>query len=1215
MMSVMPSEVSALETGHAKLWILLVGVNEYYDRRLPSLQYSTIDCQGVADALTHATQKFPTSTIRVHHDMAELAPTLGSVRDSLEDMVENAQPEDTVLFYFCGHSGLESRFQQAVLCLADTEKEGLLKTGLSLMSLLGQLSRCAAKQQILWLDLFHGNGMTLQDGLEGQLPFDSPAWQLSEMLRQHTIAHPGFSALLSCDAAQRTRGAQPQQSWKFPELGQSVFAHCLIEGLRGAAANSQGVIDANGVAKYVSEQTLQFINRANADLRRLHEPTSHREGLLLSPKYLVQTPKPIGQTQASCVLGLKLPDVLESIVSPTKSETIAKVIPFPLEPESTRSTEPETVNRKAETPETEVSSTPAPVEISEAPISELISDLVIEPVTEDDLDQVERSTEPVTESISEITQPPAELQFEPVIGSVVEQVEISEAPVSEFVSDLMIESIPEDDLDQDETLTEPVFELTFDSVIGSVADSVETSEELVSELVSDLVVEPLTEEDLDQTEIATDSEVEAGSELIFDSVIGAVVDPVETEEPTAELVSDLVIEPVAEDDLDRIAQTEIGTEPVEELAFESVIGAVEDDFNQAETSTDLASEPLVEFVESDLEPVETSSIEFVSESNNLEENQVDATANEGIDEPIDDDLSSFIKSVHKAVGKATNGSIPEPITHSDIDSDFSSSIPEISQAPQTDQPPRSNRWTRNTQTEQPARNRRPLYPQQRPNLCDRINGTLDSIQRSSRDAANAGQAIYQHHAPGLQQAVIATLDRLSRSTYEIVQTTLESLRNPRTQKIVIAAIAGIGLTAVGLTGFALYQQRNAQLKAIQSLSSNATSLLSTNRATEALIDALKAGEQLQQVDQPWNFVPELAKFTTIATLQQAIVQFNAPTTATLEAGLRNITMSADAKTFAVVTSKQLIELWQHEGTQFKRLDLDLNGMSEAHQAPITQIRFSPDGKILASASEDKTIKLWDAEQGILLKTLTGHTDLITAISFRSDGGVLASASRDRTIKLWGIPSGDTLDTFKGQEGDINVITFSPDGRVLSAGSTNQAIYLWFPDSNKPILLGRHQANTPGSGSQGITDLAFSSDGKTIASASWNDAIRIWIVSDAKSEQVATPRQTFNSNTTATSLSFSPDTKWLAAGGQNGTISLWDLQNSNLVKTLSGHQGSVRNVAFSSDGKALTSVSDRNGILLWDFTLSPLMKQGCNLVQNELRTNPLLQNTNLCRSHS
>ncbi|MCU0552450.1 MAG: caspase family protein, partial [Leptolyngbya sp. Prado105] len=280
---------TVLETGQAKLWILLIGVNRYQDSRLPSLQYSAIDCQGLAEALIDATQAFPERSMQIRHDFSVPA-TLSQVRESLTSIVESAQALDTVLIYFSGHGILAG--EHPVLCLADTQKDQLLETGLGMTELLEQLSQCHAQQQIVWLDACHSGGMTLRGAA---LP--NPTAQMMGLLGQRAVQSQGFYALLSCD--------QSQQSWEFPELGHGVFTYFLMQGLRGAAADATGTIDADGLYKYVYHQTLQYIDKSNQQLRLINQQKRGRGETYLQPECPLQTPKRIVEGFGQFTLGVK----------------------------------------------------------------------------------------------------------------------------------------------------------------------------------------------------------------------------------------------------------------------------------------------------------------------------------------------------------------------------------------------------------------------------------------------------------------------------------------------------------------------------------------------------------------------------------------------------------------------------------------------------------------------------------------------------------------------------------------------------------------------------------------------------------------------------------------------------------------------------------------------------------------------------------------------
>ena len=275
-----------------KLWILLVGVDRYQNRNLTSLQYSALDCQGLGEALTEATASLAEREVIIHHDFVSERPCLARVQQSIEHIVTSAGSEDTILFYFSGHGLLETNTQQVILCLADTDPERLPTTGLPLNDLLQQLSSCAARQQLVWLDACHSGGMTLR-GTANSIA--DPSSQLVEVLRHQAAESKGFYALLSCDRA--------QQSWEFPELGHGVFTYYLMRGLRGEAADARGVIEADALYQYVYYQTLRYIDKTNQQIRLINQQKSSRGESQLQSEFPLQTPKRIVEGFGKVVLG------------------------------------------------------------------------------------------------------------------------------------------------------------------------------------------------------------------------------------------------------------------------------------------------------------------------------------------------------------------------------------------------------------------------------------------------------------------------------------------------------------------------------------------------------------------------------------------------------------------------------------------------------------------------------------------------------------------------------------------------------------------------------------------------------------------------------------------------------------------------------------------------------------------------------------------------
>lgn len=115
---------------------------------------------------------------------------------------------------------------------------------------------------------------------------------------------------------------------------------------------------------------------------------------------------------------------------------------------------------------------------------------------------------------------------------------------------------------------------------------------------------------------------------------------------------------------------------------------------------------------------------------------------------------------------------------------------------------------------------------------------------------------------------------------------------------------------------------------------------------------------------------------------------------------------------------------------------------EAHRDIVSSIAISPDGKLLASASGDCTIKLWNLNDGSLVRELKGHTDGVQSVAFSPEGSLVASGSRDKTVRLWRVSDGSMVSELKGHEGIVNSVAFSPDGSLVASGSADKTVRLW-----------------------------------------------------------------------------------------------------------------------------------------------------------------------------
>jgi WD40 repeat protein len=482
-------------------------------------------------------------------------------------------------------------------------------------------------------------------------------------------------------------------------------------------------------------------------------------------------------------------------------------------------------------------------------------------------------------------------------------------------------------------------------------------------------------------------------------------------------------------------------------------------------------------------------------------------------------------------------------------------------------------------------------------------------ETKSEDELWSGSKLTQAWEMNQNETFNQVLGGFSENAKTFIATSVEKRdRSLRRQRNAAVAVAVLALGAGVLFVRSYISDTNTRLN---DLSASSEQLLRSGGSYDSVITGIKLGKKLKQsfwgipLLQAWWIYPSTRR-KALTAMQQAVFGLDESNSLSGHSdSVNGVSVSPDGKTIASASTDGSIKLWQFDGqerstlkppaeekrqdpkdkkssaTKFskeedKKLDTPTkedNDKLEETNTPasppaVYKVRYSPDGKLLAVASADNSIKLWHRDSKFP-KKLGGHQGAVTDVHFSPDGKTIASASVDQTIKLWNL-NGKVLKTIKGHTDGVNCVTFSPDGKLLASGSTDKTVRLWNLDGkevDKTVTVGS------------VNAVRFSPDGKLLAYGRADDAsntIRVWNIK-------ANTLRNFNNGhyKNVFAVSFSPDGKLLASAGSDNTIKLWDL-DGRLLKTWQGHSGSVQDISFTPDAKQIVSASSDRSIKLWDL---------------------------------
>ena len=450
-----------------------------------------------------------------------------------------------------------------------------------------------------------------------------------------------------------------------------------------------------------------------------------------------------------------------------------------------------------------------------------------------------------------------------------------------------------------------------------------------------------------------------------------------------------------------------------------------------------------------------------------------------------------------------------------------------------------------------------------------VQETLEDVLPNAKENASLLESITQlRQREELSQILIDQLRQEKNLLSQLVDTknkqkkVEQDRRRWRKFAVTSSAIASglLALTTVSALSErqeAEMAQKRAEVAEIEARNSASQALFVSGDRLHALLDSVQAAQKLQTT--PTS--PEL-KLETFDRLQQAATTVRE--TNRLQGhrdGIYQVRYSPDGNMIASASADQTIKLWHSDG----RLLQTIGG----HTQRVSSIDFSPDSQRLASASWDGTVKLWSLA-GELLHTMTAHNGRVLGVDFSPDGELLASVGGDGKINLW-TSQGRYVRTIDGHEQPITSVAFHPNSEIFATASTDRTVKLW---SREGELI-----RTLGSGNQGhnggVYDVNFTKDGDFLVSASADNTVKIWR-SSGELVRTLTGHQHFVND-----VAIDPHSNAIASASLDGTVKIWN-REGKLLQTLTGHQDWVLGVSFSPDGRWLVSGSRDSTAKIWQW---------------------------------